>query len=355
MSQELYQKLGALGLAFVIHGIIDSSPEGYRIQANITDVSTSEPVFALTKEIRTERQLPDICGVFAKEVLGFFQVKGLLTGREQDLQPWQAQRRQNIEAVKVFLEASRSLFKNLPGYQDYLYRAIQLDSTFVSPRVWLIARLGQEGKISEANQQYQKLQALELLATPFELAMIRWTRAYLDQDTLNQMRYLELALEYSPRNFILLVNLAYERYMKQDFEAAIEAVRPALESKWEYPPMYALAGRCFIKTGQYEESKRLLSESLSIKPVHPYVFGMLAVLSHLERDTAAIRQYETVYFTSCSEQGVKPAQAHAELGDCYLDVRDTVKALFNYNRSLALASSRTEADLYRERIRSLHQ
>jgi tetratricopeptide (TPR) repeat protein len=293
------------------------------------------------------------CSAFAKEVVGFFQVKGLLTGRDQDLQSWLKQRRQNIEAVKVFLEASRSLFKNLPGYEDYLYRAIQLDSTFISPRVWLISRLRQEGKIDEANQQYQNLRALESTATPFELAMIHWTRAFLDQDTLDQIRYLELALEYSPGNLILLVNLAYQLYSKEDFEGAIEAVRPALESKWEFPPMYAVVGRCYIKLDKYKESKEVLQQSLNINPVHPLVLGMLASLYALERDTIVTSRYERLYFKSCGEYRIKPAQAHGELGDSYLDVRDTAKALFHFNQSLKFDSSSTVANSYRERIRSL--
>ena len=345
---------GRWGLSFVITGMIDSSQEGYRIQTSVTDVTTEELVFsAPARTIKTENELLSTCSAFAKEVVGFFQVKGLLTGRDQDLQSWLKQRRQNIEAVKVFLEASRSLFKNLPGYEDYLYRAIQLDSTFISPRVWLISRLRQEGKIDEANQQYQNLRALESTATPFELAMIHWTRAFLDQDTLDQIRYLELALEYSPGNLILLVNLAYQLYSKEDFEGAIEAVRPALESKWEFPPMYAVVGRCYIKLDKYKESKEVLQQSLNINPVHPLVLGMLASLYALERDTIVTSRYERLYFKSCGEYRIKPAQAHGELGDSYLDVRDTAKALFHFNQSLKFDSSSTVANSYRERIRSL--
>ncbi len=344
------------GLSFVITGMIDSSQEGYRIQTSITDVTTKELVFsALARTIKTENELLSTCTAFAKEVVGYFQVKGLLTGREQDLQSWLKQRRQNIEAVKAFLEASRSLFKNLPGYENYLYRAIQLDSTFISPRVWLISRLRQEGKIDEANQHYRNLQALESTATPFELAMIHWTRAFLDQDTLDQIRHLELALEYSPGNLILLVNLAYQRYTKEDFEGAIEAVRPALESKWAYPPMYALAGRCYLKMGKYKESKEALQASLNIKPVYPDVFGMLAVLSVVERDRIAASRNERLYFKSCGEYRIKPAQAHGELGDFYLDVQDSAKALFHFNQSFKFDSSSTVANSYRERIRPLRQ
>jgi len=87
--------------------------------------------------------------------------------------------------------------------------------------------------------------------------------------------------------------------------------------------------------------------------VYADAFGMLAALSVLERDTIVTSRFERLYFKSCSEYRIKPAQAHGELGDFYLDVQDSGKALFQFSQSLKFDSSSTLANSYRERIRLL--
>ena len=183
--------------------------------------------------------------------------------------------------------------------------------------------------------------------------MIRWARAFLDRDAKGQIRYLELALEYSPHNFILLANLAYQRYFLQEYDGALDALRSPLEAGWEYPPMYALAGRCYLKTGKYQDARKILEGSLDIKPVYPDVYGVLSVLSIGERDSIAARRFEAQYFKSCLDYHIPGAQAHGDLGEFYLDVQDTTNALRHLYESLRSDSISSTANSYKERIRSL--
>src|SRR5204863_6687470 len=120
----------------------------------------------------------------AKAVLNYLQLQVLQLANDKDLRPWISGRQQNIQAVNAFLQASQHIFRyERVAAEGYLRRAIELDPTFIEPRVWLIPGLVSQNKMPEALEHYQELLKLNAAASPFEQAMIAWVRARLDRDT----------------------------------------------------------------------------------------------------------------------------------------------------------------------------
>ena len=125
-----------------------------------------------------------------------------------------------------------------------------------------------EGEPEEIQSHFLKLLELAPSANSFEQAMIRWVGAYIDGDLAAQAQHLEIALDLSPGNQILLFNLGFTRYLMQDCTAAREHTKPLIEAQWRYPPLYVLFGTCLVEQGEFDLAKASLERSLEIvKPL----------------------------------------------------------------------------------------
>jgi tetratricopeptide (TPR) repeat protein len=168
-----------------------------------------------------------------------------------------------------------------------------------------------DADVAGAAEQYQELMRLEAIASPFERAMISWAGAYLKQDLPGRVRHLQIALEYSPGNNILLVNLASARYQLGDYEEALEAIQSGIEMKWRYGPMYTLAALCNAHLGRFREMRDALETAVSFPSVEPDVYGLLQMLTLLTGDETVAEHYRALYESRLKEvafrQGARSA------------------------------------------------
>jgi tetratricopeptide (TPR) repeat protein len=167
--------------------------------------------------------------------------------------------------------------------------------------VWLIAGLIQQGDRKTAEEQYRYLVARLPSATPFEQTLIRWAGAYIDGDLANQVRHLEAALDLSPRNNILLANLAWVQGEMGDCEGALATLRPAVEARWRYPPLYGFQGACAVRVGRVDEAKKGLEAALSLTPVDPDTYGLLEAIYRFEGQDKEAEHFSTLHRTALRE------------------------------------------------------
>ena len=263
VDQDLSDAISNTDIALLIDGSIVKSPEGYKIQSTLVDQSKAEVQYVSNISVESYEELSEAIYTLSQRIIEFLELKTLKSSDDKNLKPWLEYRKQNIFAVKAFMQASNRIFMGESGAEKYLVEAIELDSTFISPRIWFIAGLVQQNRTDEANEQLQFLLTRESYANPFERAMIEWAGAYLASDLVTQASSLEVALNYSPGNNILLVNLAWVRFLMEDYNGALEALIPAVEMKWNYPPLYPLYAQCHIKLGNINKAKKALEKSLS--------------------------------------------------------------------------------------------
>ena len=191
----------------------------------------------------------------AERILGFLQVLPL--ANDKDLRPAYSLRRHNIRAVSAFLEAAQYTYNDEhPAAVAPLRRAIEIDPTFVAPRIWLIPGLVGHNNIAEAKEQYAALLKLEPGVSPLEHALIAYAGAILAHDPAGVARSMELALQYAPGNNILLVTLANIKAMAGDCTGALDALAPAVAMRWRYPPVYAIWGACSIQTARFADGRQ---------------------------------------------------------------------------------------------------
>jgi tetratricopeptide (TPR) repeat protein len=232
-----------------------------------------------------------------------------------------------------------------------LRRAIELDSTFVPPRIWLIPGLVRRGELAEARMLQQSLHVLEAEASPFEQAMIGWTDTFLENDLTGQERQLELALDYSPDDYILLFNLARTRYLLENYRGAIDALSPAVNARWDYAPAYYLFAASHHALGDDHEARVILESASTVKNRYPDTYALLAVLARREGDSAAAQGAEKEYARLQADAGLAEHGALASLGDFYLSDDMPWEAVKIYSAALALAPDRSD---YREALADAH-
>jgi len=338
----------------IISGKILPAQIGFLGGAYLVDVKSGEISTTYEQEIRGELELPEVIRGSAEHILGYFEINILEAGKGDDLRGWHSARLQNPAAVRAFLQASNLIFRDMPGVEEILYRAIELDSTFISPRVWLISRLTNQGRAEEAQDQLPALEKFGPSASPFEHAMIGWAKARLANDLPEQRKSLQLALQYLPGNKILIANLAMNHFRQNDYEGTINVLKPLLAAHWEYPPIYALAGLCLMKTGKYSESKTLLERSLDVTPVFPKVYSMLAALSSREGKTSEFQRYEEHFLNKFKDQKASPARAYEEMGLDFYETGQSERARQYFEKSLQLDSTSTKASMLREFLRTIN-
>jgi tRNA A-37 threonylcarbamoyl transferase component Bud32/tetratricopeptide (TPR) repeat protein len=298
-SPELFEALRGMQVTMVIDGSLrqaGGAGDGYQMQINLIDVATGDTRFPGRVHVASEDALVDAVKSLADGVLGFVQLQVLQLANDKDLRPWLSLRRQNIQAVNALLQATQHIYRyELAAGTRYLERALELDPSFIVPRVWLIPGLVGQGKLEEARASYEYLRTLEASASPFEQAMIAFAGARVTGDLATQAAELETALEYLPGNNILLANLAEIRELKGDCEGALNAMRPAVDMRWQYPPLYSLWGMCMVQTGRANEARGVLRDATSLPAVHPNVYGILEALSLAAGDEAGAARHRDAY------------------------------------------------------------
>ena len=278
-EQRLAAALKELAINLIVDARLVRSGSGTELQASVIDPRQSEVRFVARASLSGEAGLGAAVGDAAKEIVSYLQLNVFKLADTADMRPWISLRQRNVDAVKLFVQANQYLYRfQSAGVEALLRRAIELDPGFVGPRLWLYSVLLHRGAQQEAEEHYAELRKLEPTATPFDQAMIAYASAMRADDHAAQVRALELALEYSPGNNILLMNLAGARARTGDFAGALRDVQPAVQMRWAYPPVYPLAGSCAIQLGQFAEARRVLEIGAGLDVVDPYVFALLSGL-----------------------------------------------------------------------------
>jgi tetratricopeptide (TPR) repeat protein len=341
-SEAVYRALAATRPSFIIDGSITSMREGYRIQSNLMNPERGEVEFSQDVLIHGEDVLDAAVATLSRQMLGYLQVNVLHASGDQELRPWLPHRPRNLEAVKAFLQGNEFSLRMEPGARKYMKRAIELDPTFVSPRLWLISGFVMERDFAAASEHYRYLQGVEATTSPFEQAMIGWAGAYISEDHAAQARHLEIALQYSPDNNLLLFMLGEARFRMDDFEGSLAALAPLAQRKWPYPNLYTLQAASLLALGRWEEAGRALRSALPNGHVDPDVYAMLAALALRQGDADEAERYRRLHIVRSKEVGASAAAVSESLAVHLLRVGLYERAAESLRTALAFGSRTTQ-------------
>ena len=310
---ELDRILAGAGISKVLDGTVMHLDHQYQISFHIVDPVSHELEFSDTAFVKNERELFEIIPRLSSRIL-----VRLLSGENAELKPWLITGTKNFEAFKEFQRSGDYNFKGMVGAAAHNRRALELDSTFISPRIWLISGLVNNRRFAEAQKHYVILLSLAPKASPFLQEMIGWAGAKIKGDSLSEERHLQNALEYSQGDNLLLTSLGSIRCGLGNYNGALKALLPVAETKWKNSIFYFELARCYALLQRYDDAKDVLENSLSIEPVYHQIYGLLAVLAWIEKDPAKAEQYERRCCEQARSLGRTPDRGYADLGRLYL-------------------------------------
>lgn len=299
-------------ITYMVDGVVIKAGSNYEIHTNVIDPSNGEIRYSVRVTAGNPADLPRSVDSVSLLLRSYFEMVNHLNAFPE-LAPWIEHRSGNVEALIAFEKAYEMQYSAKGGWAPYLRRSIELDSTFVTPRLWLIEGLAGRGEMQEARAHYQALRRLESGASPFEQAMINWTGAFLDEDIPAQERYLEVALERAPGNYILLNTLGMTRLEMGKYQEAADVLRPLVEKRWNYSTAFLLLGESYCRLKEYDQARNVLEQSLTVTPVVPEVYGLLFTLMLRERDSVKAARYSSLYFERTREAGHSPYAADRNL------------------------------------------
>jgi serine/threonine protein kinase/tetratricopeptide (TPR) repeat protein len=305
--------------SFMLNGTVERVDTTYVLRVTLTDVSDGSVKFTDAESFTSEHQLPRAVQNISEQILNYFQIQILTRDKrdKEDLQPWLNHRTKKLDAIKAFLQGAQFAWRMQPGGEVYFRKAIELDSTFITPRTWLIVGLVHTGRLAEAKEHQAFLFRHVLTVGPFEQALIHWASAVIARNPSDQAQALEEALKYSPRNDALLYLLADIQYDEGDYAATAQTIRPVVESGWDFQPASLMLGMSLFQMHHLSESREVLERSLNRQTVLPETYGLLAVLTLHDEDMKVSEGYLQEFLARAKGRGWLTDGAYAFVaGNC---------------------------------------
>ncbi|MCB0752189.1 MAG: tetratricopeptide repeat protein, partial [Ignavibacteriae bacterium] len=331
---SFYSSLGDLNISYFIDGSVTKNESDFTIKTNIIDLKTHEVSFSYENKYSDEKNFLLATEDISSQVINFFQVKIHPLSKEKDLTPWVSSECDNMLALKSFMQASQIIYRQEPGAEKYLRQALEYDSCYTSPRIWLISHLVAVGNYEEAKKHMKVLDRLEAKANPFEQAMINYTRAYINDDLSKQIQYLCVALEYSPNNNILLYSLARLYYLIGDYQKSADTISNTINMNWSFSPAYSLGGDAYYRLKKYDNAKDIFEQALNISPVYKYIYSQLSVLYLIENDTITANKYDKQFINRSKELGMTLAETYFDLAEFYFEEKFYLSANKYYKNAI---------------------
>jgi len=306
------------GILNVITGSISRTTTGYLMQTRVVN-ENGEVEYAAAQPLANENALPEAVRSMASQIADHFMIAGQVRA-DSSVQPWLAGKARNLQAQLAFLEARRIIYRGESAEKE-LRRTLRYDSTFISARIWLISNLLYRPNRNEARRQYKILLRQERLANPFERAMIQYVGALIDDRQPEQQRYLEIALEYSPGNHVLLINLAELAVAQGDYEKALGLAMPCVQARWKYAPVYPIAAFCALALDRVEQAASIIEHNWDICSPYPGSSAARAAIAARRSRADTTEIWEQRYVTACLERFASLDSAYGSLADHYAAAR----------------------------------
>jgi tetratricopeptide (TPR) repeat protein len=325
----------------------------HELECSVIETAQEEVTFSTRVSLPTESDLRPAVQELSEALTDYFRLRLIGAELDEDLRPWISLRAYKVQAVRAFVQAAQYVFRYQPGEpQRYYQRALEIDPSFVAPRIWRASSLLGQGKRDLVEADLAHLRTLEPQASPFEQAMIGFLAALLADDLAAQARHHEVALRYAPGNRILLVNLGYIQEQQGDCRAALQTIQPLVDQKWIFAPLYPFWARCAIAVGRFDDARRVLEGSLAIGPPWPDVYAFLdglAVIGGRPDDSAKYAKLlrSRLQELSAETHSEESAMAYQALGDVAASAGQPAQAVMLFEKAVEFAPESPE---YRDKL-----
>jgi hypothetical protein len=146
-GSEQLRALAASRVALAVQLRVLPSNKAHELECSVIDPAKEEVTFSTRVSIAGEQALRPAVRELSLALTDYFRLRLLGAELDQDLRPWISLRAYKVQAVRAFVQAAQYVFRYQPGEpRRYYQRALDIDPTFVAPRVWRANSLLVDGK-----------------------------------------------------------------------------------------------------------------------------------------------------------------------------------------------------------------
>lgn len=264
--EKLLKLAEVTGAGVVVSGAYYLDSDNLQIQAKVTDAANGTLIFAL-EPISGSRSTPmKQIEVLQKKVMGaLVSHLGLTTITGMDVHP------PVYEAYREHVAGLSAFGVDFETAARHFTRAAELDSTFMSPRVFLVWSLMNLGMRAEADSLIQVLRAGQQRLTPYQRLYVEVVDTFMHHDYPEAMRFLRLLEKKSPNagDVNILIGLVAVRTNRP--QMAVEAferfVVPEDEGSFTFDSWrYEIWANALHMLGEHQEELKVLRRAREIFP-----------------------------------------------------------------------------------------
>jgi len=214
----------------------------------------------------------------------------------------------------------------IPHYK----KAIELDSTFVSPYLKLFRCVLSQGDNETAFALYQMAEKLKDNATRQEQYQLELTRALYNTDI---ERLLNLQIEWikkNPTDIRAHHDLADIYFGLRNYDKAIEYYEKIRKLDSKYKLTLNSLGYCYALTGDYHKAEAILNEYRQTVPDEPNPYDSLGEIYLFQGEYKKAARY----FRMALEKTSEFTAAYDHLANAAIEAGDYTKAMIYFEKSL---------------------
>jgi len=292
----------------VIIGNIYKSGNNIRITTNLTDSRTEEIYKSFEVNGNSENDFFIITDSLSGLIMNYLEIKSLEQHLPIELRDAFTS---SADAYKHYIQG-----RNYHGLLDYFSaieqynKALEIDSTFVSPMLFLTHAFRDIGQSSQSKKwAYEAFDQINKVPNDIQLE-IREVKAMVDKKPKEQLSYINRNLKINPYSTQKLYTAGWINYNLNQWQQAIEALEKGiglneyLGSKiklWVY--YYTLLGNAYNKIGEYRKALKTFEDGLEIWPDNPIITHWQSVCAISNGDSLLANEYLTNLNKIAQEQG----------------------------------------------------
>jgi tetratricopeptide (TPR) repeat protein len=280
-----------------MYGTIEQFGSKLRFGIQFFDSRSGEAIHTITVEGSSDKeQIFVIIDSVKKAAKDFLQISRLRKKINPEFQRGAVT--QSPDAYGFFIHGMDAFFKyEYETAIEWFYKALDCDSTFISPMYHLSVSYGHLGDLDSARKWCMKAFRRRPLVSPREQIALDFLKAYNFESLKEEATYLDQLLEFddqSPQVYtqsgLVWENLGEPEKAIPYYEKAI-----AIYKTWGIRPPssanYAALLGCYHDTKQYKKEKLLCKKAEKDFPDYWGFPSFLATLSLIENDTVASNRY----------------------------------------------------------------
>lgn len=288
--------------AYCVQPILTSVTEAFQVSARLIEAESLNGTYS-TPEVRIVGRggLASAADEIARNIGLYLEIRG---DRDfPDLAPWISFRDHQLPAIRDFLAGYAYSILNISGSVVPLTVAIDRDPGFVGPRVFRTGDVVDKNIPAQIEEHRTALTNLYKNANRFEKPMILWALALIDDDPAAQLKHVGVALEQAPDNRPLKMLETVAHRQLGNLEAAWATLESVLQTNWEFPGLYALAGETALLRGEIEDARHALEIGSGREHVATETLALLRLLAIYQGEEPLVAEYTSKFESRLRELG----------------------------------------------------